>query len=162
RSARFPFVVPDSERPGAAEGFIRCARGDYYSRERTEDRTRDEIARCSTPLSPFAHPSQAMQQTHPSDDRTAPLYAAHIEDLSARFADALGHEKLDSVCIFAGPERFVARDDIAYPFRAEPYFKAWVPLVHAAGSVIEFRPGTKPRLVYFQPEDFWHAPPADP
>ena len=82
--------------------------------------------------------------------------------MTARFEQALQRGNLDAVCIFSGPERVVARDDTTYPFRVEPYFKAWVPLTRAPGSVIAFRAGRKPRLIYLQPEDFWHAPPADP
>ncbi|MBN1238792.1 MAG: Xaa-Pro dipeptidase [Gammaproteobacteria bacterium] len=97
-----------------------------------------------------------------ADDRLAPLYAEHAAILTARFEDALEAAGLDGVCIFSGRELTVARDDSTYPFKAEPYFKAWVPLTRAPGSVIAFRPGERPSLIYLQPEDFWHAPPADP
>jgi Xaa-Pro dipeptidase len=103
-----------------------------------------------------------MQDTRSIDDRLAPLYASHVATMTARFDEALAAGGLDGVCIFAGPERVVARDDISYPFKVEPYFKAWVPLPFAVGSVLKVRPGRKPLLVYFQPEDYWHAPPVDP
>lgn len=79
-----------------------------------------------------------------------------------RLEEALAATDFEGLYIFAGPERLVARDDTAYPFRAEPYFKAWVPLTAAVGSVLKLVPGHRPELVYLQPEDFWQAPPADP
>ena len=54
------------------------------------------------------------------------------------------------------------RDDQTYPFRVEPYFKAWVPLTQAPGSFLRLVPGQRPMLVYKQVEDYWHEPPSDP
>ncbi len=90
------------------------------------------------------------------------LYAEHLEVMDRRLAEALAAADLDGLCVFAGPERLVERDDIAYPFRIEPYFKAWVPLTQAIGSVLKLVPGRRPELRYVQPRDFWQAPPADP
>ncbi len=90
------------------------------------------------------------------------LYAEHLGVMDGRLVEALEAADLDGLCVFAGPERLVERDDIAYPFRAEPYFKAWVPLTQAIGSVLKLVPGRRPELRYVQPQDFWQAPPADP
>src|SRR5262245_9697059 len=68
----------------------------------------------------------------------------------------------EGAIIFAGDEQMVHRDDQAYPFRVEPYFKAWVPLTHAPGSFLRLVPGQRPMLVYKQVEDYWHEPPSDP
>ena len=54
------------------------------------------------------------------------------------------------------------RDDQTYPFRVEPYFKAWVPLTQAPGSFLRLVPGQRPMLVYKQVDDYWHEPPSDP
>lgn len=96
------------------------------------------------------------------DDRLRSPYAAHLDTMSQRLEQALDAAGLDAVCVFAGVERFPARDDVPYPFRIEPYFKAFVPLTDAVGSVLTLMPGRRPRLVYLQHEDFWHAPPKDP
>ena len=56
----------------------------------------------------------------------------------------------------------VFRDDQTYPFRVEPYFKAWVPLTQAPGSFLRLVPGQRPMLVYKQVDDYWHEPPSDP
>jgi Xaa-Pro dipeptidase len=90
------------------------------------------------------------------------LYPAHLKEWAARFEAALESAGFDSVVIFAGAEQVVFRDDSTYPFIAEPYFKAWVPLTHHPDSAIRFTPGQRPRLVYFQHTGFWHAPPELP
>ena len=95
------------------------------------------------------------------DDLRAP-YSAHLETMSQRLGEALEAAGLDALCIFAGSERFPDRDDVPYPFRIGPYFKAWVPLTDAAGSALTLVPGRRPRLIYLQHEDFCHAPPRDP
>ncbi len=92
----------------------------------------------------------------------AALYAAHIETWMRRVEDALAACGYDALCVFAGDEITPPRDDVEYPYRIEPYFKLWVPVAYAPGSVILLRPGRKPRLALLQPEDFWHAPPEDP
>jgi len=96
------------------------------------------------------------------DDYLRAPYAAHLDTLSERLEQALAAGGLDALCVFAGAERFPARDDVPYPFRIEPYFKAFVPLVDAPGSVLTLMPARRPHLIYLQPEDFWHAPPKDP
>jgi Xaa-Pro dipeptidase len=96
------------------------------------------------------------------DARLGGLYPDHLARLAARIEAALDARGYDALCVFAGPERLVARDDIAYPFRVEPYFKALVPLTQAAGSVLKIVPGRRPELRYLQADDYWQAPPADP
>jgi Xaa-Pro dipeptidase len=96
------------------------------------------------------------------DRDTAALYAQHLAALSARFSHALAAANFDRVAIFAGDLQLRARDDSAYPFRVDPYFALWLPVHHAAGSVLCFEPGRKPLLIYRQDDDFWHAPPRDP
>ncbi len=97
-----------------------------------------------------------------TDDDLRLPYRDHLDTWSRRVEQALGAAGLDALCVFAGPERFPARDDVPYPFRIEPYFKAFVPLVDAAGSVLALAPGQRPRLIYLQPDDYWYAPPKDP
>ncbi|HSG66203.1 MAG TPA: Xaa-Pro dipeptidase [Gammaproteobacteria bacterium] len=92
----------------------------------------------------------------------AELYAAHLREWEQRFAAALDAAGFDSVVICAGEEQLVHRDDASYPFVAEPYFKAWVPLPNHPGSIVQLIPGERPRLIYFQDSSFWHEPPAAP
>ena len=96
------------------------------------------------------------------DARLASEYGAHLAILDQRLDDALRATAFDGAVIFAGDERVVFRDDQTYPFRVEPYFKAWVPLTQAPGSFLRLVPGQRPMLVYKQVEDYWHEPPSDP
>ena len=94
--------------------------------------------------------------------RLASEYGAHLAILDQRLDEALRATGFDGAVIFAGDERVVFRDDQTYPFRVEPYFKAWVPLTQAPGSFLRLVPGQRPMLVYKQVEDYWHEPPSDP
>jgi Xaa-Pro dipeptidase len=94
--------------------------------------------------------------------RLASEYGAHLAIMDQRLDEALRDTGFDGAVIFAGDERMVFRDDQTYPFRVEPYFKAWVPLNHAPGSFLRLVPGQRPMLVYKQVEDYWHEPPSDP
>ncbi len=90
------------------------------------------------------------------------LYEAHVAEIAARFDRALEAAGFDSVVIFSGHELIKNRDDSAYPYTAEPYFRAWAPLAGAAGSAIRYVPGERPRLVHFEDAGFWHEPPSAP
>lgn len=94
--------------------------------------------------------------------RLASEYGAHLAILDQRLDEALRATGFDGAVIFAGDERVVFRDDQTYPFKVEPYFKAWVPLTQAPGSFLRLVPGQRPMLVYKQVEDYWHEPPSDP
>ncbi len=89
-------------------------------------------------------------------------YGAHLAIMDQRLDDALRAAGFDGAIIFAGDEKIVFRDDQPYPFRTEPYFKAWVPLTNTPGSFLRLVPGQRPMLVYKQLEDYWHEPPSDP
>ncbi len=90
------------------------------------------------------------------------LYPDHVREQMRRADVALERGGFDHLVIPSGEEHMAFLDDQGYPFRANPHFLAWVPLTHHAGSFIVYTPGQKPRLVYFQPRDYWHAPPAAP
>ena len=96
------------------------------------------------------------------DQQINDLYSQHLETLAARYTQALDYCDAERALIFAGTPQMRARDDHALPFRADPYFIQWVPLPEAAGSIVEFRVGHRPRLIFFAEEGFWHAPPAPP
>ena len=89
-------------------------------------------------------------------------YGPHLAIMDHRLGEALHAAELDGAVVFAGDEKMIFRDDQAYPFKAEPYFKAWVPLTQAPGSFLRLVPGQRPMLVYKQLEDYWHEPPSDP
>lgn len=90
------------------------------------------------------------------------LYAEHLEIVLARADAALAATGMDHLVIGSGPEPLQFLDDLHYPFKVNPYFKHWVPLTEVPYSWIAYRPGQRPRLIYFRPRDFWHLPPPAP
>ncbi len=53
-------------------------------------------------------------------------------------------------------------DDQAYPFKSNPHFKAWAPILDNPDCFILYSPGTRPILLFHQPVDYWYKPPALP
>lgn len=92
----------------------------------------------------------------------APLHRAHVDTQMLRAAAGLERVGRAHLLIAAGTERYEFLDDRPYPFRVNPHFKAWLPLDAHPGCWLLITPGHKPHLFYFQPDDFWHKPPADP
>lgn len=91
----------------------------------------------------------------PSSSR---LYAAHVKSLCQRYDRALQTGGFDAVLIGAGQAPPVHRDDQHYPYRAEPLFLQWAPLLAHPGSALLYRPGRKPLLLILEPVDYWHQP----
>ena len=89
-------------------------------------------------------------------------YKAHIADLQQRWERALEAEGFDAAIIHAGSKLVSFLDDYEYPFRSNPHLLWWAPLTHHHDSVLVVRPGKRPKLYYYQPDDYWHLPPADP
>jgi len=89
-------------------------------------------------------------------------YALHVAQCQRRWEYALESEGFDSVIIHSGSEIISFLDDYHYPFRPNPHFLQWLPLTHHHDSVLHVRPGHRARLYYYQPDDYWYSPPADP
>ena len=86
----------------------------------------------------------------------ANLYPAHIEELQERTKRALKRENLDGIVIHSGQEIKVFLDDYGYPFKVNPHFKHWLPLVDIPNCWLIVNGTDKPTLIYYQPVDFWH------
>jgi len=89
-------------------------------------------------------------------------YPDHVREIQSRHERALERAGASHAVIFAGAPRPVFLDDYNYPFKANPHFLSWVPLLSNPWSLVVCTPGEKPLLVYFQEKDYWHSPPADP
>jgi Xaa-Pro dipeptidase len=89
-------------------------------------------------------------------------YAAHLALLQQRAEAALERCGYDSLVIASGIEKYAFLDDRPYLFQPNPHFKHWLPLNAHPHSWLAVRPGKKPRVVYYQPDDYWHVPPSDP
>src|SRR5690606_1275140 len=92
----------------------------------------------------------------------ADLYADHLRLVSARADAALAAGGFAHLVIPSGTLRYAFLDDRPYPFKINPQFKAWLPLTDLADSWLVHTPGKRPTLVYCQPDDYWHLPPAAP
>lgn len=83
-------------------------------------------------------------------------YSAHIDSLQQRTKQALLCEKIEGVVIHSGQEIKAFLDDNAYPFRVNPHFKHWLPLIDVPNCWLIINGEDKPTLIYYQPVDFWH------
>jgi Xaa-Pro dipeptidase len=92
----------------------------------------------------------------------AELYAGHVAEMTTRHDRALERAGAEGIVIAAGEPRYAFQDDQTYPFVVNPDFNAWLPLTDAPGSYLVYTPGSRPRLAYCQPADYWHMPPAAP
>ncbi|PYQ53978.1 MAG: Xaa-Pro dipeptidase [Acidobacteria bacterium] len=95
-------------------------------------------------------------------DRLAGLYPLHLQTLTQRHDRALAESGYDHAVIFAGAIRMAFLDDMPYPFKPNPHFKAWVPVLDNPNCYVVYTPGQRPRLIYFQPVDYWYKPAANP
>ncbi|MEJ5999406.1 Xaa-Pro dipeptidase [Paucibacter soli] len=89
-------------------------------------------------------------------------YTQHLATLQQRAEDALARCGFDALLIASGIEKYAFLDDRPYLFAPNPHFKHWLPLTQHPNSWLLIRPGRRPLLVYYQPDDYWHVPPAAP
>lgn len=90
------------------------------------------------------------------------LYLDHLAALQQQAESALERCGFDTLLIASGVEKYAFLDDRPYLFQPNPHFKHWLPLGAHPHSWLAVRPGKKPRVVYHQPDDYWHVPPAAP
>jgi Xaa-Pro dipeptidase len=90
------------------------------------------------------------------NEKLANLYGAHITQLQKVTKAALSRENLEGLVIHSGQEIKVFLDDNSYPFKVNPHFKYWLPLIDIPNSWLVVNGEDKPTLIYYQPVDFWH------
>jgi Xaa-Pro dipeptidase len=95
-------------------------------------------------------------------DTLSALYPAHIRTVRERTDQALAEAGFDALVIAAGSLRMQFLDDNPYPFKVNPHFKWWVPIVDNPNCFVVYQPGNKPTLVYYQPVDYWYKPAGAP
>ncbi|TAM63859.1 MAG: Xaa-Pro dipeptidase [Rhodanobacter sp.] len=95
-------------------------------------------------------------------DQLASLYPQHLSTLRDRADQALALGGFDHLVIAAGMPGLKFLDDLHYPYAVNPHFKHWLPLTHAPGSWLVHTPGSRPKLVFLQPRDYWHVVPDAP
>lgn len=90
------------------------------------------------------------------DDALATLYTAHVTMNKLRHDVALEQSKFDHAAIFSGALHYQFVDDMPYPFKVNPHFKMWAPVTDNPNCWVIYTPGVKPKLLYYQPVDYWH------
>jgi len=99
-----------------------------------------------------------LEKFHSGDQmiKLATLYPAHVGELQQRTKAALSRENLQGLVIHSGQEIKVFLDDYGYPFKVNPHFKVWLPIVDVPNCWLIVNGEDKPTLIYYQPVDFWH------
>lgn len=92
----------------------------------------------------------------------AELYAHHIAELNRRTRTVLERENLDALIIHSGQAKRQFLDDMDYPFKVNPHFKAWVPVLDNPNCWLVVDGINKPKLIFYRPVDFWHKVPPEP
>ncbi|MEO3684175.1 Xaa-Pro dipeptidase [Shewanella vesiculosa] len=89
-------------------------------------------------------------------DQLAHLYHAHIDELNRRVAEICQRENISGLVIHSGQPHRQFLDDLNYPFKVNPQFKAWLPILDTANCWVIANGQDKPTLVFYRPVDFWH------
>lgn len=88
------------------------------------------------------------------------LYRQHINEKKARFQGILEATGYQGILIGSGETKMQFQDDMAYPFKANPYFREWAPLATRAGCYLHITAAaSKPTLFLLTREDIWHTAP---
>jgi len=90
------------------------------------------------------------------------LYRQHLGHYLDQTGHLLARAGYDRLLLHSGRSHARFQDDYHAVFRAHPHFVAWLPLPRNPDSLLEIRPGARPKLWLTLPDDFWHAPPEAP
>ena len=100
------------------------------------------------------------EQTDASAAIDATLYQAHLCEKMSRFQALLKGSGFTALLISSGEFLAKFQDDLDYPFKANPYFREWVPLAHRPGCFLLIQLGEpQPQLFLNVAEDIWHTEP---
>jgi Xaa-Pro dipeptidase len=86
------------------------------------------------------------------------LYLQHLQTLMRRTDRSLAETGFDALVVHAGSPPIQFLDDQAYPYKVNPQFKAWVPILDNPRCLLVYAPGARPRVLFHQPNDYWHKP----
>lgn len=92
----------------------------------------------------------------------AELYPAHVARLQQLTANVLSNSRMDALVIHSGQPIRQFLDDMDYPFKVNPQFKAWLPVIDNPHCWLVVDGVNKPKLIFYRPVDFWHKVPDEP
>ncbi len=90
-------------------------------------------------------------------DSMASLYQQHIAKLQQHARTVLERHQLDALLIHSGEPISLFLDDQDYPFKANPHFKAWVPVTQVPHCWLLVDGVNKPKLWFYSPVDYWYC-----
>lgn len=96
------------------------------------------------------------------EQRLAATYPTHLERLQRLTQQIVADERLDGIVIHSGQPMRQFLDDMYYPFKPNPQFKAWLPVVDNPHCWLVINGTDKPKLIFYRPVDFWHKVPDEP
>ncbi|MBT0585933.1 Xaa-Pro dipeptidase [Alteromonas oceanisediminis] len=105
---------------------------------------------------------QSTAQHVSAQNAIAQQYADHIQTLQMRTREAIEREGLDGLIIHSGQSKHLFLDDNHYPFKVNPQFKAWLPVIDNPNCWLVVDGVSKPKLIFYRPVDFWHKVPPEP
>jgi Xaa-Pro dipeptidase len=86
------------------------------------------------------------------------LYKPHLQTLMQRTERSLAAAGFDALVIHAGCPPTLFLDDQDYPYKVNPHFKAWVPITDNPHCILVVAPGARPKVLFYEPRDYWHKP----
>jgi Xaa-Pro dipeptidase len=86
------------------------------------------------------------------------LYKPHLQTLMRRTEQSLEASGFDALVIHAGCPPIQFLDDQDYPYKVNPHFKAWVPIVDNPRCILVVVPGARLKVLFYRPSDYWHKP----
>ncbi len=89
-------------------------------------------------------------------DQLANHFKSHIAELNHRVAEIISRENLSGLVIHSGQPHRQFLDDMDYPFKVNPHFKAWLPILDNPHCWLLVNGRDKPQLIFYRPVDFWH------
>jgi len=97
-----------------------------------------------------------------SNSDLSSLFKQHISEKVSRFQKILESNNIDQLLIGSGKSKLQFQDDMAYPFKANPYFREWLPLDKRTNCFVHIqRSNDKPKLYLSCEEDIWHSTPQE-
>ena len=86
------------------------------------------------------------------------LYKPHLRSMMQRTERSLAATDFDALVIHAGCPPTLFLDDQDYPYKVNPHFKAWVPITDNPRCILVVVPGARLKVLFHQPNDYWHKP----
>lgn len=87
----------------------------------------------------------------------AVLYGEHLSTLQQRTLEVLQRNQLDALLIHSGELQHTFLDDLDYPFKVNPQFKAWVPITKVPSCWLWVDGVNTPKLWFYAPSDYWNS-----